>query len=548
MNLVHYFDEEIRQEELPLKFTFPFFYTPHSLCVKAVSEVSEYLMALGLTQADKISKGKMLGVLIVLDQNSTLGYLVAYSGQNDGRYSDSYFVPCVFDIQSQDGFFKREEASISYLNSQIEDSENASELKQLFSSLEQKKNAKTLLLNEEKLKLAQNKKNREKKRQEASRDEILLSALIKESQYEKAEFKRLKTSLNLDINAVKQRIDVFVEDVNRLKTQRKERSAELQKRIFDNYRLLNSRGEIRTVNEIFGKVVAPAATGDCAAPKLLQFAYLNNLKPLAMAEFWWGPSPSSEVRQHLCYYASCKEKCEPLLNFMMQGLDVEENPLLRLKLKGKQIELVYEDAYLFAVYKPEGILSVKGRSEVLSLSELIEQTYSHLRDFFIVHRLDMATSGVVLFAKTQEVYRQLQALFASRKVKKRYLAILDGKIKDSEGTIDLPLCPDISDRPRQKVDSEYGKKAITRYKVLENKNNYTLVELYPLTGRTHQLRVHCAHSKGLNTSILGDALYGTSLLKKRMYLHAESLEFIHPFTLQTIKISKEVDFSSCLSL
>lgn len=305
--------------------------------------------------------------------------------------------------------------------------------------------------------------------------------------------------------------------------------------------MLNARGERRDLCDIFKTTpqgLPPAGAGECAAPKLLQHAYLNGLKPLAMAEFWVGRSPKEEIRHDGHFYPSCKAKCEPILGWMLQGLNVEPNPL-ESKYSSAPIEVLYNDQWLVAVNKPEGVLSVPGKLSVESLQERVQQMFPH-DEILAVHRLDMATSGVLVFAKNKEAHMRLQAMFESREVTKQYAAILDGIIVPDNGIIDLPLILNPDDRPRQMVSAKYGKQAITRYEVIERKNNKTRVFFYPETGRTHQLRVHASHPEGLATPIVGDTLYGTH--SNRLYLHAQSIEFTHPITQQEIKISSTCPF------
>ena len=285
----------------------------------------------------------------------------------------------------------------------------------------------------------------------------------------------------------------------------------------------------------------PAGAGECAAPKLLQQAYLHGWKPIAMAEFWWGNSPKAEIRHHGYYYPACKGKCEPILQHMLQGLEVEENPMLQLPEQGYgKLKIVYEDEWLLVVNKPSGMLSVPGKGEKESVYSLARQLYPEADGPMIVHRLDMATSGLLIVAKNKKVHQHLQAQFKNHSIRKKYIALLDGIIPQDEGTIELPICPDPLDRPRQVVDMEYGKPAITHYQVLERRDKCTRIAFHPHTGRTHQLRVHAAHPSGLHCPIIGDELYGRK--DKRLYLHAESIEFTHPADGRIIRITEKADF------
>ena len=334
------------------------------------------------------------------------------------------------------------------------------------------------------------------------------------------------------------------EIIEALKEERKQRSIALQQWIFEQFRLRNARGEEQDIYSIFTQTAhrnPPAGTGECAAPKLLQYAYLNNLQPLAMAEFWWGDSPKGEIRRHGHYYPACRHKCEPILNFMLQGLEVEPNPLLTSNTDATQLETVYEDDYLLVVNKPAGMLSVPGKTDQASVLTLLQERYPDATGPILVHRLDMATSGLLLAAKDKDTHALLQKQFEGRTVKKRYIALLEGIPQaEPKGFIRLPLRPDFDNRPLQMVCYEYGKPAVTRYEIMDTENDRTRMAFYPETGRTHQLRVHAAHPEGLNCPIVGDPLYGQPA--DRLYLHAERLEFRHPVDNRMLRIKKEAPF------
>ena len=333
-------------------------------------------------------------------------------------------------------------------------------------------------------------------------------------------------------------------NIETLKEERKQRSIALQQWIFEQFRLRNAHGEEQDIYSIFTQTAhrnPPAGTGECAAPKLLQYAYLNNLQPLAMAEFWWGNSPKGEIRHHGHYYPSCRHKCEPILNFMLQGLEVEPNPLLTSNTDATQLETVYEDDYLLVVNKPAGMLSVPGKTGQASVLTLLQERYPDATGPILVHRLDMATSGLLLAAKDKDTHALLQKQFEGRTVKKRYIALLEGIPQaEPKGFIRLPLRPDFDNRPLQMVCYEYGKPAVTRYEIMDTENDRTRIAFYPETGRTHQLRVHAAHPEGLNCPIVGDPLYGQPA--DRLYLHAERLEFRHPVDNRMLRIKKETPF------
>lgn len=307
-------------------------------------------------------------------------------------------------------------------------------------------------------------------------------------------------------------------------------SAELQDWLFKQYKVTNAKGEKLSIKEVFelSGATPPGGTGECAAPKLLQQAYNLGYKPLAMGEFWYGSSTGGEVRQTGLFYPSCTGKCGPLLTWMMRGLDVEPNPLDELY-QGTEPRLVYEDKDILVIDKPAGMLSVPGRTKANNLLDYLKDLYGEV---YSTHRLDRDTSGLMIFARNPENKVAMEKKFSDRKVTKTYRArLVAGPFKHRrKGTIALPLALDWYDRPRQKVDFENGKKAITEYEVIQALPSGELeVEFKPLTGRSHQLRVHAASPLGLGLPIKGDCLYG-SPSEDRLYLHASSIEFTHPAT------------------
>lgn len=416
---------------LPERFTNPFCYEPHPLCLMAAEEVRQELSRMQLTE------GKMFGVLVVTQPDGSLAFLAAYSGLLEGKNDWPYFVPPVYDAQQPDGYFKIHEREISS----------------------------------------------------------------------------------------------------------KKMSQDLQLWLFRQYRMLNARGEEKDLVDIWHDYhpssriqtkfpLPPGGTGDCCAPKLLQYAYSQQLKPVCMAEFWWGESPKSLIRHHGQFYPACRGKCKPVLTWMLQGLDVDpETTVLPIH----DIEIIYEDEVMAVLNKPAGMLSVPGKTEAPSVTVWTQERWPEATT---VHRLDMQTSGLLLVAKTAEAYHQLQEQFTSRSVKKKYLAVVEGKPAEPHGIIDLPLSSDPLNRPLQMVDYEHGKRAITEYRVLSHSDDQqpakTLLALWPHTGRTHQLRMHCAHPDGLGCPILGDELYGHKITGNnpaaRLYLQAQAITFVHPTT------------------
>ena len=527
----------------PEQFTFPFYYSPHPLCVLAAQEVQDYLQS-RTDWHDELQKGKMFGVLIVRNKTNDIGYLAAFSGNLAGSNHHSFFVPPVYDLLNPDGYFKEEEERISQINRKLKDIEtNSFSFKEFPVRLKKLKEEAETDISKHKAFMKRSQQERNELRQQKNLSDSDLEKLIKQSQFEKAELKRLKDLWRAKIEAMENEAKPWQELIASLQEERKKRSAELQRWIFRQFQMRNALGDVKDLCDIFNDTpqgIPPAGSGECAAPKLLQYAYIHGLQPIAMAEFWWGDSPKGEIRKHGYFYPSCKSKCEPILNFMMQGLDVEPNPLLTSNTETNQLETVYEDEDLLVVNKPSGMLSVPGKTEQVSVASIISERYPDATGPLIVHRLDMDTSGLLLIAKNKEVHAELQKQFENQQVKKRYIAILSGKPDvPTTGFIRLPLCPDYANRPLQTVDYEHGKPSVTRYELLDNAEQ-TRIAFYPETGRTHQLRVHAAHPDGLNTPISGDPLYGQPA--ERLYLHAERLEFRHPITHKIMRTEKEAPF------
>ena len=544
MNKLHYFADSISLLSLPEKFTYPFHYTPHPLCVAAAGEVGRYLSTKGEWQGE-LRKGKMFGVLIVRTGEGEVGYLAAFSGILAGKNRHTYFVPPVYDVQEPDGFFRIEEEQISGINRRIEELQADVRYKDCKQRLTDETILAGQVLDDIRGRMKAAKVERDRLRSTVTR--VDSEQLIRESQFQKAELKRQKQYWKDHLASLQTEVEVFETEIERLKAERKTRSAALQQWLFKQFRMLNARGEERDLCNLFKDTVQktpPAGAGECAAPKLLQYAYRNGWQPLAMAEFWWGDSPKNEIRRHGYYYPACKGKCGPILKHMLQGLHVEENPLETDMYRDTELEIMYEDEWLSVVNKPAGMLSVPGKSDIDSVYGRLRRMYPEATGPMVVHRLDMATSGLMLVAKTKEVHQNLQAQFKNRTVCKRYVAWLDGIVEKKEGHIELPLRPDPEDRPRQVFDAVHGKPAVTDYTVLHYDSGRTFISFIPKTGRTHQLRVHSAHPLGLNAPIVGDELYGKRA--DRLYLHAEYLGFIHPVSGVYMEIEKESGFDDLL--
>lgn len=537
----HPFDNPVLPIALPERFTYPFHYTPHPLCIMAAEKVQAYLESQEQWNRE-LAEGKMFGVLVVQTVTGDLGFLAAFSGILAGKNLHPYFVPPVYDLLQPEGFFKSEEENISAINARIRQLETDKNYQASQEKLALTNRLANQALSEAKIKLKAAKEAREIRRKNHP-DISEQEAMIRESQYQKAEFKRLERHWKESVSIAAMETDAYLRQIETLKAERKKRSAMLQQRLFEQFRLLNARGETKNLCDIFEQTAQktpPAGAGECAAPKLLQYAYLNELKPIAMAEFWWGQSPKAEIRHHGYFYPACQGKCGPILAHMLQGLQVEDNPLATTSDKETTLEILYEDNWLLVINKPAGMLTVPGKMKADSVYTYLKRLYPEATGPMIVHRLDMATSGLLLVAKTKEIHQNLQAQFKNRTIKKRYCALLDGVVNADKGTIDLPLCLNPLDRPRQIVSGEHGKPAITYYEVRERYPTRTRIAFYPLTGRTHQLRVHASHPSGLNCPITGDELYGKKA--ERLYLHAEYLEFRHPVSGESICIEKEAGF------
>lgn len=542
----------------------PLDYEPHPLCIQACREVQE-MLARREDWQEEIARGKMFGVLIVENVKTDTdvpkwGYLAAYSGQIGGRSDWEDFVPAVFDYLQPDGYFKTHEAEISRINQSInhlEKDERMKEARTLIRQLQEERK-RTIAAYQEKIKEA--KAKRDSRREAGNLSEAEEAEMIRESQFMKAELRRLKKSLS-EKTALETEFEDYQENILRLKQLRKQLSDALQQWLFSQFRMLNQEGESKDLLEIFRdealkeypqaaiatsriaalKMVPPAGSGECCEPKLLQYAYQHGYKPLQMAMFWWGESPKEEIRHHLQFYPACNGKCKPILHWMLPASTFEPEAI-NLSIYDK-VETLYEDREIAVIHKPEGLLSVPGKDAAQpSVYALMRRKYPEATGPLIVHRLDMATSGVLLIAKTEFAYHRLQQAFLNHQIQKKYVAIISGRDIPEKGIISLPLLPDYLNRPRQMVNHEQGKEAITEYEILEHIDGFHLrIALYPKTGRTHQLRVHCAHQEGLNAPILGDPLYGNEKAA-RLHLHAEEITFEHPLTGKKITIKRKADF------
>lgn len=580
--------------------------SPRALAFVAARRVAAYVEQHPELTAGEVC-GKMYGVLVVEAPGGCLAFLAAHSGLLGGRNDWPFFVPPVFDAQQPDGHFKTKESEISGMNRRIAELMQRPQLFEARQRLEQVRQQTGRVIAREREEVKARKARRDTMRREQPQmDDATKAMLIRESQHDKAQLRRLMKSCEASVAEHQEALDVLEREIEALKRERREGSDALQRWLFDQYVMLNAKGMRRTLIDIFARfngTLPPAGAGDCCAPKLLQFAYAHKLRPVSLAEFWLGAPPPTEVRRHLQFYPPCRSKCYPILQFMLQGLDAplpgaeevyplreegggttndekgslddkasidtneahadkasfDDNGFLDAqghiyKKCGASLHIIYEDEQMAVVSKPSGMLSVPGKSCRLSVESIVREHYGIAADVpVIVHRLDMDTSGLLLIARTREAHKALQQQFFDHTVSKSYLALLDGVPHEGltgehvvwhsshTGTITLPLRPDLDDRPRQLVDFVHGKPAVTRFRLLKAIDGHQLIALTPVTGRTHQLRMHCAHHLGLNCPILGDPLYGNAIepsanIAQRLYLHAEQITFRHPSSGKIVSI------------
>ncbi|ENM5734766.1 RNA pseudouridine synthase [Vibrio mimicus] len=554
-NCFTHFISPIRDITLPKRFTYPFCYQPHPLCEIAASELQQHLLTqthwhhpFGLTDTDPQTHGKMFGVLVVQHASGELGYLSAFSGQLAEQNELPGFVPPVFDRFADKSFFRIDGDEIASINQQVREQEADPELVRLTATIAKYQSQAEQALEQQRVLMAEQRQNRKQQREQAellSEQEraVLFATLAEESVFQKRQLQFIKQEWEQRIATEENLLNAKLAIIEQLKQERKQRSAALQKKLFTGYRFANIAGVEKNLVELFSVTknpLPPAGSGECAAPKLLHYAFQHQLKPIALAEFWWGRSPKSEIRQHKKFYPACQSKCQPILAHMLQGMELDDNPLLSNPAADKEISIVYQDEAIVVVNKPAEFLSVPGVHVHDSVLTRLQAQFSAAEGVFALHRLDMSTSGLLVFALTRRANKHLQKQFITRAVEKRYVAMLDGTLADVQGEIELSLCGDLDDRPRQKVCWQQGKPALTHWETIAVEQGRTRVYLYPHTGRTHQLRVHCAHHLGLNCPIVGDDLYGTQ--DQRLHLHAEKLSFSHPYTKQPMTFEVAADF------
>ncbi|SEB41525.1 tRNA pseudouridine32 synthase / 23S rRNA pseudouridine746 synthase [Tenacibaculum sp. MAR_2009_124] len=537
MNKFHSFQRNISAVELPKEIDYPHNYTPHKIAQIASEELQEYLQIqsdfiynFGLNSSEGV--GKMFGVLVVQNKRKELGYIAAFSGKLAEKTIYNYFVPPVFDTLDSGNFYITGEKRLNELTQQIEILSSNGYYLELERSYNNQNKLHEQLLETEQINI---KKRRKLRKQQNAIDN---QKNINEEFY----LKEYEIYLNDKIASIKTEYFKKQKEITTLKQKRTQLSFEIQQKLFQNYQFLNNNYDEANLLHLFKDSTQniPAGAGDCCAPKLFQYAYINQLTPIALAEFWWGKPLTSAIRKHKQYYPACTGKCKPILKHMLQGLPVGTNPLLATLNQTNTLNILYEDEYLLALNKPYNILSVAGKEIEHSIEYLVKKNYPKATGPLIVHRLDMSTSGILLVAKRKDIHKELQKQFINKTIQKRYVALLEEVLTKEQGTIDLPLRVDLEDRPKQMVCYNFGKKALTRWEKISIENNCTRVYFYPITGRTHQLRVHSAHPIGLNSPIIGDDLYGNKA--KRLCLHAEQIKFIHPITTKEIVVHSPPPF------
>lgn len=534
----------------------PFDYIPDRECNEAFRELCHRLEDVkGSGRADDINfmreleSGKMLGVLIAADADGVRHTLYAFSGQlGHGGFHYPGFVGPVFDYLQPDGHFKTRERDISRQNCDIARFETVS-LRPVKTEYERVRNALDTEVSASRDRYRESKAARDARRKTGNVSEAELAAMIRQSQFEKAELHRLKKRVAAQLEPYAARLKEAEAQLTTMKEKRRADSEALQQWLFTNFRLLNARGESLRLSEIFADTsmrIPPSGAGECCAPKLLHAAYLQGWQPVAMAEYWYGRGKEGEVRIHGRHYPACRGKCRPVLGWMLQGLDIEPPLDSDCEVAAmREPEIIFESRWFCVVDKPAGMLSVPGKGAALSVQQWLEAKYGPERDVKVVHRLDQDTSGLLMAAFGPTAYRALQFLFSSRQVKKTYIADLEGDYQSrgipQKGRIELPLSPDWLDRPRQRVDLDTGKDAVTDYEFLSVSDGHSRVMFHPLTGRTHQLRVHAASDAGLGMPILGDRLYGHGN-RLRLHLHAMTLEFTSPFDRRPCRFDSPLPF------
>ena len=542
--LLHFFNDPVPKESWPERFPYPFYHNSEPIAHLAAQKVKNLIVK--TTKHRFEEKGKMFGVLVVEYTPGVLGFLMGYSGKLQKNESPVGFVPPVVDVHKVGGFYKLEEKKLDALTLKIKNKKKAIE----YTDLKKEFTAATsdyhdfIIQNKEKIRI--NKALRKKQRvlaQNKTNDQTgFFLALDDESRKEQSAYKKEKKKRAAALKIIKEKYQRLEDEIGLLISKRSIKSKSIQDAVFERACFSSYSGGSKSLLELFKSSFSgrpPAGAGECAAPRLLQTCFSLGYKPISFTEFWWGAAPKKALRIHGVHYPACRGKCEPILNHMLTGISVSPS-VLEEKKGALHIPVLYNDPALLVVEKPTGLLSVPGKNIKQCVLSVLKRQLNDDSPLFAAHRLDRQTSGVLLIAKNKKVLSALQIQFEKRKVNKTYVAILDGEVPIGKGIIVLPLRADINDRPRQLVCHEHGKQAETHYEVVKSENKQTRVVFYPRTGRSHQLRVHAAFHKGLNTPILGDDLYGRH--DQRMYLHAEKLIFEHPDTKEKISIVAPAPF------
>jgi len=512
-----YFKESTDAIELPERFTFPFYYEPHPLCMLATSQLQDYLKTqtewehnFGIKNPESEGAvGKMFGVLVVKNQEGELGFISAFSGKMLDKDKLGRFVPAVFDTVPGGEFYLEGEKVLNIMTTEIESLENNPQIAVLQELVTKEKANIEEQLSDLKAETKAAKRARKARRKEAkeilSPEEYaeLEKELARESVTKKYVLKDTERRLNEGLLVTAKELATLEDEITALRDKRRATSVRLQQQLFQHYKFLNIEGKRKDLTDIFQGIPTPSGAGECAAPKLLQYAFMHDLTPIAIAEFWWGKPPASAVRYHGHYYPACSGKCKPILSHMLDGMEVDENPMLTNPALGKELPTIFEDEHIVVVNKPAEFLSVPGKNIHDSVQTRMLAKYPDATGPMIVHRLDMSTSGILLLAKTKENYKILQRQFMRRRVKKRYVAWLEGVVEGESGTIEFPLRVDLDDRPRQIICYEHGRHAKTEWEVIERTETRTKVYFYPVTGRTHQLVLMSLNRENPLTPIWG---------------------------------------------
>ena len=491
---------------MPQALTFPYHYRPHPWVEKAALCVRTHLDHYAQNQP-----GRLVAVLVVRKNDGQIGF---YAGCDQFDSEDSFFVKSFWQQLPAAHF---PSIQTDYLSEALEQRAKAEEAYLQFRSAARERKA-----------------LRRSARLNHTAD---LTQLAIESQRDSRELDRLKALLSQAIREEeKMHYRIHSETQKALYADWRHRLEQIQ--------LSNAIGQQQSLFQLLSDSIEKEewlkALLRSSLPALINLARKNQDKLLAFGSFWWGRLPSHDVRQNGVFYSFAKERHARFLDFQLLGESLETNLLAVDHFAHWKADIIYEDDDLVAVNKPAGMLSVPGKHPVNNVYNTVLSLYPQASGPMLLHRLDMATSGVLLFAKNKTTHQQMQNAFAQGWIKKRYIALLEKCPESLQGSINLPLCLNPLDRPRQMVSRAYGKAALTEYEVLGNEGLLTRVAFFPKTGRTHQLRLHAAHRRGLNSAIVGDDLYGHPA--ERLYLHAESLQFTHPKTGQLITIKAPCPF------